>query len=1106
LEITGKILSSFKVTEKLGQGSMGLVYKCVNKNSGTIGAVKFIDEGSCHLSGTGNELQTLINRFYDEAQSVSSIKSTHIVKSLGSGLDPELGNYIIMEYLSGKSLEERLKEGPLPEKLWFNMLAIPLLMGLSDLHHFEILHRDIKPSNLISDSSGSYKISDFGLAVFKGRQAKTKTGFITGTPGYLAPEMFTKSIESISENGPSSIFLSDLYSAGIVLIEALTGIHPFRKGNIAETFKYQMSYKPTGSSLQLDGSRNEVKIPLQIATVLAKAVSLKPEDRFQSGGSFLENLEKAVLSVKKMSRNSFKKTLFSVSPVIPANTQECPANNLQNNSLTKDLSATKDLSSRKDSTLTKDPPVRKNSSNIEKTSKKNRLSDDKTISFVSIKTMKRAVPLLLLPLIVIFALFLYEAGSEIRGGGNSVTEVLANNKDLASLVKDFKDATGRLSGESFFPQRKAFSEFFDGGLKLNSYILENKEISSSIKRELWKALTLTTEGSNSELISRYVSRCINNNGTIQFNREAHEFAIKALKAYRSSFIKSFNNTDPNASIEFSHYLNGDMWLMEQVFLSSVPLLLEKEYFNHSHDLILDGELFIGKLLPAYPGDGPLSQNLPKNSPPPLWDEAINYRYRLSLWRALIFSGHIPVSPYETYRSSDHRAFLKEQYVALFDSAHTIVEVLRHLGNQPPSDMQTSKSSPLLQKTEIDMAEFVYKLLIDDKESFKAINKSKDIIDSIEAPNEESTGTVFRKDLITSVDVPYTYIRNTADEIFTGQNVMTVVMAGESEKKRLWDTIQGATVLGQRSIWHHYTLSFFQNTIISRNSYFNSAPIKLTVLLRAFLPYIEGPGNLGQPPDRSNISPAFNERSLPEMVIQLAVLSVKSSRPELLWPLSDGTYKDGALNNHYNFVSDLNPILKDLLHLASEKNGNFKNVFKNFYSLWNGVFLPTLDSHSVMYMFLKSYSSLFAGITPAIVPDEERQSNLDEAIIVSGKLFEQIKNGIEKNGGESCSYEPHLLLLSEVILLRWPLLRRCDRNDELLAEALWVQKTFNDTIEETFKIKDEGSTRARIYSSAAVNVGHVYLKQKDLKAKALVLNSNRDVLEEVKIVLNRVPLN
>ena len=202
MKIEGKVLSSFKLSEKLGQGAMGLVYKGIHEKNSQFGAVKFIDADSVHcLEGSESSgFQTLVSRFCDEAKAVSSIKSPYIVQTLAVGDDSDLGKYIVMEFLPGLTLEDSLKKGALSQDTFLKDLAIPLLQGLSAMHKIGILHRDIKPANLIAGSKGTYKISDFGLAVFKGRVAKTKTGFITGTPGYLAPEFFTGTVSSLFES------------------------------------------------------------------------------------------------------------------------------------------------------------------------------------------------------------------------------------------------------------------------------------------------------------------------------------------------------------------------------------------------------------------------------------------------------------------------------------------------------------------------------------------------------------------------------------------------------------------------------------------------------------------------------------------------------------------------------------------------------------------------------------------------------------------------------------------------------------------------------------------------------------------------------------------
>ena len=1025
---------------------MGVVYKCVHVNNGTIGAVKFIDVDSSHTGGASDEQTTLMRRFQDESKAVSSMDTPHVVHCFATGCDPELGNYIIMEFLPGSALEERLKSGALPLKEFFPLLARPLLKGLNDLHGAGILHRDIKPSNLISGPDGKYKISDFGLAVFKGREAKTQTGYITGTPGYLAPELFQQTIAALSRDSQSGLFQSDIYSAGIVLIEAITGVHPFRSGNLGETLKRQMKYKPTGASLVLEGKNNKRDFSLSIASALAKAVSPRPEDRYDSAGAFLTELESAGISPAEMNGDSSRKTLLKKPRVVaPGAFGTVPT-----------------------------PPA-------------------KTLSL-------RTIISIVAFLISVLFFLMYVAAPGISPGGNTVQDLLRENLELTERVKDFTDDARRLNASGISPNREVFDSLYESGLRLASYISKNPSIPPSLKRQIWEDSTAPLLGTNGEILSRYISR-VTSGGKRAGNKEAWGFATSALKEYRHSFIASFKRGKEHSFLELARYLDGELWLMEQVLLTST-FLSEKAYFHESHALVLDGEMFVANMLSSQ--DGALFQSVTK------------YRFSLSLWRSLIFSGYVPLSPWDSYRKTGEEAFFPKQYVALFDGAHEIIAVLRRILHRDSAFSSMKDGEFFPGETEKKLVEDVYALIKSNEECSRAVEKSTHTISSQKSPAGVSMVRYNSDDYIGDMDVHTEVLRRVDSRVLNTTSVFTALRNQANTMGLLQEALSNALVLGQRAIWRYYTLISVKNTGMTENRAIHSADLKGIGLIRSFLSLISGEGRLGEDMEESCLSPAMNAHSLPKMALNLAMCVIKGIPQEEIWPGDEQRNSTMVMGNSYYVITHLAPLFKDFLNLSSEKEGRFTDVLEHFHLLCSSFLDSTVRKPSLIYAYLKSCQLKSAGVSTTVVPPARRQACLDKAIVTSRPLFLQMKRRIIADGLGECPFEPHILLLREIIDLRWPLLRKRGELTELLAEAEWVQNVFDETIEEAVTRETERGMRAWVYCQAVANVGHCFLKNHDEQAfqrqityieKALGVaeKGNDELVNLVNGVLQRKPI-
>ena len=211
-------IGKYEVTEVIGRGGMGIVYRATDPRIGRPVAIKV-------LTGIFSEDSELLARFYREAKSTGSLQHQNIVTVYELG-DQDGFPYLVMEYLEGESLDSIISsQRPLSiaEKLG---IMIRVLDGLSFAHERGIIHRDIKPANIVVLKNGTVKIVDFGIAHVGGNRL-TRTGEIVGSIYYMSPEQLNDSGELDAR--------TDVYSAGVVLFQLLTGVLPFEGRDTSST-------------------------------------------------------------------------------------------------------------------------------------------------------------------------------------------------------------------------------------------------------------------------------------------------------------------------------------------------------------------------------------------------------------------------------------------------------------------------------------------------------------------------------------------------------------------------------------------------------------------------------------------------------------------------------------------------------------------------------------------------------------------------------------------------------------------------------------------------------------------------------------------------------
>jgi serine/threonine protein kinase len=223
IDLPAMVGGRYRLDKYCGGGGMAKVYHAVDVTLERDVAVKLINP----------ELRSdpeFDARFQREAKVASQLSDPHIVVVHDYGLDPEQGPFLVMEFLQGQSLRERLKEGPLPYKAGVQ-LGAQLLLALIHAHEKGIVHRDIKPDNIfllnVSGVRLHVRVLDFGIARILRRddpsrvETLTHVGAVLGTPRYMAPEQLA---------GQPVDARADIYSAALVIHEAVTGQLPYVTG------------------------------------------------------------------------------------------------------------------------------------------------------------------------------------------------------------------------------------------------------------------------------------------------------------------------------------------------------------------------------------------------------------------------------------------------------------------------------------------------------------------------------------------------------------------------------------------------------------------------------------------------------------------------------------------------------------------------------------------------------------------------------------------------------------------------------------------------------------------------------------------------------------
>ncbi len=303
MDLTGTLVGGrYFLEARIGEGGMGSVWRATDRTLERLVAVKVL------YSGDERERDLRVSRFLREARIAAAVQHRNVVHIVDFGSTDEGRPFMVMEHLRGETLADRLAQAPAPTVGELVDWVGLVLAGLAAAHDAGVVHRDMKPENvfLVEDADGAYpKILDFGISRSMAPESgprsalTTREGFLVGTPQYMSPEQ-ARGLEGIDHR-------TDLYSVGVILYEALTGMLPHDSENIGDL----IILIAAGGARPVSEVRPELGEPL--SEVVRKATAVDRDARFEDARAMRDALldarertaeEALALSAKSRRRRS----------------------------------------------------------------------------------------------------------------------------------------------------------------------------------------------------------------------------------------------------------------------------------------------------------------------------------------------------------------------------------------------------------------------------------------------------------------------------------------------------------------------------------------------------------------------------------------------------------------------------------------------------------------------------------------------------------------------------------------------------------------------------------------------------------------------------------
>jgi len=269
-------LGKYELLEYLGGGGMSYVFRARDLVIGRTVAVKILTDDGC----SNTEAK---NRFLAEARMAGNVSHENILSIYDFGQDENRRPFMVMEFLQGEDLRHAITNGhtgDLKQKL---TVALQVARALEFIHSRKIIHRDIKPENIHINEKGVAKLIDFGIAKSE-NLSMTRTGYVLGTPTYMAPEQVTG--KNITEQ-------ADVYSFGLVLFELLCGVKAV-SGDTVERVFYSILHEP----VNLEPLR-QAGVPQPVGELVARCAAKGPSERPQGFAPVVATLEQYLASLEK---------------------------------------------------------------------------------------------------------------------------------------------------------------------------------------------------------------------------------------------------------------------------------------------------------------------------------------------------------------------------------------------------------------------------------------------------------------------------------------------------------------------------------------------------------------------------------------------------------------------------------------------------------------------------------------------------------------------------------------------------------------------------------------------------------------------------------------